>query len=90
MQTPPELRKCALFVNGYLAGNTELGELQLPDSRGTADQYASARTRSHCGMDLTEWTLRVNEMLAEFCRLLSPSVIILGGAISIRWPEFGD
>jgi polyphosphate glucokinase len=79
----------ALFVDGRLWPNTELGELNLPGLLEDAETYASARTRSLLQLELPVWCVRVNRLLSEYCRLLNPDLIIIGGGISAQWAEYG-
>jgi len=76
----------ALFVDGKLFPNTELGHLEL---RGMdAEKWASAHARSAERLDFPAWIARVNEYLVALHRLLWPDVFILGGAVSERFVEF--
>jgi polyphosphate glucokinase len=76
----------ALFVDGKLFPNTELGHLEL---RGMdAETWASARARSAERLDFPAWIDRVNEYLLALHKLLWPDVFILGGAVSERFAEF--
>lgn len=79
----------ALFVDGQLWANSELGHLQLPGGRGEAEEHASARVRAELNLDFPAWVARVNDVLAEFDRLFWPELIIVGGGVSERWQEFG-
>ncbi|MBK7250264.1 MAG: ROK family protein [Gammaproteobacteria bacterium] len=77
----------ALFNDGVLLPNTELGHLTL---RGMdAEHWASARVRTAEKLDFAHWVERVNDYLAEMHRLFWPDVFILGGAVSARFAEFG-
>lgn len=76
----------ALFVDGKLFPNTELGHLEL---RGMdAEKWASAQARSAERLDFPAWIARVNEYLLALHKLLWPDVFILGGAVSERFAEF--
>jgi polyphosphate glucokinase len=76
----------ALFVDGALVPNTELGHLEF---RGMdAEHYAAARLVEHDGMDLESWVRRVDEYLRHLTMVLSPSLIIFGGGISKRFATF--
>lgn len=78
----------ALFENGNLVPNTELGHLEFHGME--AEHYAAARLVKRDGMDLEEWVQRVEEFLAHVDMLFSPSLIIFGGGISKRFDRFGD
>ncbi|HTT00649.1 MAG TPA: ROK family protein [Steroidobacteraceae bacterium] len=76
----------ALFIEGRLYPNTELGHLEL---RGMdAEKWASAHVRTALHLDFPAWIERVNEYLALMQRLFWPDVFILGGAVSEHFAEF--
>ncbi|HUI58627.1 MAG TPA: ROK family protein [Steroidobacteraceae bacterium] len=76
----------ALFCDGKLFPNTELGHIEL---RGMdAEKWASAHVRTAENLDFPAWIARVNEYLARLHALLWPDVFILGGAVSERFEEF--
>lgn len=76
----------ALFVDGILLPNTELGHLELHGM--DAEEWASARIRTALGLDFPAWIERVNEYIGRMHALLWPDVFILGGAVSERFEEF--
>jgi polyphosphate glucokinase len=76
----------ALFMDGQLFPNTELGHLELHGM--DAEEWASARVRTQLGLDWSEWIARVNEYLQRMHALFWPDVFILGGAVSERFTEF--
>jgi polyphosphate glucokinase len=74
----------ALFIDGHLVPNTELGHLEF---RGDSiERWAAASARERDGLGWEEWADRVNDVLDVVGRLLSPDLIILGGGVS-RTPE---
>ena len=76
----------ALFCDGRLFPNTELGHLEL---RGMdAEKWASAQVRTAERLDFPAWSARVNEYLQRLYALFSPDIFILGGAVSERFEEF--
>jgi polyphosphate glucokinase len=76
----------ALFCDGKLFPNTELGHLEL---RGMdAEKWASAHVRTVEKLDFPAWSARLNEYLARLYALFWPDVFILGGAVSERFDEF--
>jgi polyphosphate glucokinase len=76
----------ALFCDGKLFPNTELGHLELHGQ--DAEKRASAQARTVEGLDFPAWIARVNEYLERLHALFWPEVFILGGAVSERFAEF--
>jgi polyphosphate glucokinase len=77
----------AIFVDGRLLPNTELGHLEV---RGMeAEHRASAKVRADRGLDWPEWAAAVNEVLAAYHALLWPDVFIVGGGVTENWERFG-
>jgi len=77
----------ALFIDGRLVPNTELGHLQVGAEE--AEQLASARTRVEKGLGWQAWADEVSAVLAEFHRLLWPELFIIGGGVTENWDSFG-
>ncbi|MDB6089219.1 MAG: polyphosphate glucokinase [Gammaproteobacteria bacterium] len=76
----------ALFIEGQLLPNTELGHMEL---RGMdAEKWASAHVKTALNLDWTDWIARVNEYLDRMHALLWPDMFILGGAVSERFADF--
>lgn len=76
----------ALFLNGALVPNTELGHLQL---RGKdAEHRASARIRDEKDLSWDKWAERVQEYLTHVEALFSPDLIIIGGGVSKHADKF--
>lgn len=74
----------ALFIDGRLVPNTELGHLEF---RGDSiERWAAASARERDDLSWAAWAARVNDVLAAVERLFSPDLIILGGGVS-RKPE---
>ena len=78
----------ALFVDGRLVPNTELGHLQVGSEE--AEQRASARIRVERGLSWQAWAGEVNAVLAEMHRLLWPDLFIIGGGVTENWELFGS
>lgn len=77
----------ALFVDGRLWPNTELGHMEINGRE--AEHQASARVRTVESLDWPAWCRAVNVVLARYHALLWPDLFIIGGGVSERWEEFG-
>jgi polyphosphate glucokinase len=70
----------ALFRDGALVPNTELGHLQI---RGKdAERRAAASIKERKGLSWQEWSKLLSEYLEEIDALLWPDLVIIGGGIS--------
>ena len=70
----------ALFRDGVLVPNTELGHLQI---RGKdAERRAAASIKERKGLSWQEWSKLLSEYLEEIDALLWPDLVIIGGGIS--------
>ncbi len=76
----------ALFIDGRLVPNTELGHVEFHG--GPAEHYAAARLVEEDDMAVEWWARRVNEYLGHLERILTPRLFIFGGGISKRFDEF--
>ncbi len=70
----------ALFIDGRLVPNTELGHLELDGF--DAEERASDRARETENLDWPEWAQRVQRYLSHVEGLLWPDLIIVGGGVS--------
>jgi len=78
----------ALFIDGHLVPNTELGHLEV---RGReAELRAAARIRTEENLSWEAWTDEVNLVLAEMQALLWPDLIVLCGGITEQPEAFMD
>lgn len=76
----------ALFVDGKLLPNSELGQIEV---RGkNAEQRASARIRKEKDMKWEKWGKAVNEYLLAVENLIWPDLIIIGGGVSKKASRF--
>lgn len=78
----------ALFLNGQLWPNTELGHLEIDGIE--AEHYASARVRTVEKLDWPAWCERVNKVLDRYHSLFWPDLFIVGGGVSERFEEYGS
>jgi polyphosphate glucokinase len=76
----------ALFYNGVLFPNAELGH--IPWRGKPFERYAAASARKRARLDWPEWAERVNVYLAVVERLFTPRLIILGGGVSKKAEKF--
>ena len=70
----------ALFVDGTLVPNSELGHLPL--SEGVAEDWAAASVREREDLSWEEYARRLQAYLDLVQRVLWPQLIIIGGGIS--------
>jgi polyphosphate glucokinase len=77
----------ALFSNGQLLPNTELGHLVL-DNGCEAEKYASETARITEDLDWKVWGKRFNRYLMTMENLLWPDLIVLGGGVSKKLHKF--
>lgn len=76
----------ALFVDGRLVPNTELGHLELDGF--VAESRASASARQRDGLSYEAWAERLQRYFAHVERLFSPDLFIVGGGISRKADRF--
>jgi polyphosphate glucokinase len=76
----------ALFIDGRLVPNTELGHMEVDGAEG--EQRASARARSEESLDWAQWTARVNRYLDAINRLFWPELIVMGGGVIENFEEY--
>ena len=77
----------ALFTDGVLVPNTELGHLEFKG--GDAEFYAAARVVAD-SLSEREWASRLNEYLNHLERVLPPDHFIIGGGISKNFDQYSD
>ena len=77
----------ALFTNGQLLPNSELGHILL-DNGVEAERYASESVRVVQKLKWKEWGERFNHYLLTMEQLLWPDRIILGGGVSRQLAKF--
>ncbi|HLN16930.1 MAG TPA: ROK family protein [Acidimicrobiales bacterium] len=76
----------ALFVDGTLVPNTELGHLHLHG--GDAEDWAAESIREHDELSWKEWGHRLQRYLEQIERVLWPQLIIIGGGVSKKSDKF--
>lgn len=76
----------ALFVDGVLVPNTELGHMEI---RGRdAERRSAAAARVRRGLSWKAWAADLDEHLIAIDRLFSPRLFILGGGVSKNPDKF--
>ncbi len=76
----------ALFYDGQLIPNTELGHIEI---RGKdAERRATDRVRIEKDLSWKQWAKRVDEYLDRLEKLLWPDLIIIGGGASKHAAKF--
>lgn len=78
----------ALFTDGKMVRNSELGHLFLKGMDVVAEQFAAASARKRDGLKWEEWAVRFNFYLALVDRILCPDTIILGGGGSKKFDNY--
>jgi polyphosphate glucokinase len=76
----------ALFTDGVLVPNTELGHLEL--NGHDAEKHASTKAREDHDLSWEHWAHRVQKYLAHVEMLVSPELFIIGGGISRKAHKF--
>lgn len=76
----------ALFVDGSLVPNTELGHIEVRGKDG--ERRASAGARKRRGLSMAKWAEALDEYIDRVDHLVWPDLVILGGGISKRAEEF--
>ena len=76
----------ALFTDGVLMPNTELGHIEI--DCGDAELMASDAARQRDDLTWKEWAKRLDTYLNRLESLLWPDLIILGGGVSTKHKLF--
>jgi polyphosphate glucokinase len=76
----------ALFVDGALVPNTELGHLELHGH--DAEKRASTKAKEDHDLTWEHWASRVQKYLAHVEMLFSPDLFIIGGGVSRKSQKF--
>ena len=78
----------AVFVDGRLVPNTELGHLYLRNQKNDAESYAAERIREEKNLSWKQWGKRLNTYFQHIEFLFSPELIIIGGGVSKKHEEY--
>lgn len=78
----------ALFVDGALVPNTELGKLYLENAKEVAELSVASRLRTQEGLSWEAWAARLGAYLRHVEELFSPDLIVVGGGVSADADRF--
>ncbi|MGY6023079.1 polyphosphate--glucose phosphotransferase [Streptomyces spinosirectus] len=76
----------AVFIDGKLVPNTELGHLELGGH--DAEKRASSKAKDDGELTWEHWAHRVQKYLAHVEMLFSPELIVVGGGVSRKSHKF--
>jgi polyphosphate glucokinase len=76
----------AVFTDGALVANTELGHLPL--HHNDAEDWAAESVRENDDLSWKKWSSRLQAYLELVERLLWPSLVIIGGGVSKKSEKF--
>ncbi|ORT61153.1 polyphosphate--glucose phosphotransferase [Streptomyces sp. CB03238] len=76
----------AVFTDGRLVPNTELGHLELDGHE--AEKRASTKVKDDKDLSWEDWAHRVQKYLAHVEMLFSPELFIVGGGVSRKAEKF--
>ncbi|MFF3173264.1 polyphosphate--glucose phosphotransferase [Streptomyces sp. NPDC057900] len=76
----------ALFIDGRLVPNTELGHLELHGH--DAEKHASTKAKEDEDLSWHHWAHRVQKYLVHLEMLFSPELFIIGGGVSRKADKF--
>ncbi len=77
----------ALFVDGHLHPNTELGHLIVKKDK-EAEHWCSAKIKKDESLSWEAWAERVNYYLSRLEFFFSPDLFIVGGGVSKKYDKF--
>lgn len=76
----------AVFVDGHLLPNTELGHIEI--NGGDAERQAAESARQRADLTWKKWGKRLNTYFQALEFLLSPDLFIVGGGVSKKSEKF--
>lgn len=78
----------AVFTDGVLVPNTELGHVMVKDQVG--EKYASDATRKKEDLNWEKWAKRLNDYLDRIEFLVWPDLILIGGGASKKFEKYAS
>lgn len=76
----------ALFLDGQLLPNVEVGSMRYRD--GIAENYASNSARTKKDLSWKEWGKELNNVLQYIDQIINPNMIVLGGGVSKKFAKY--
>jgi polyphosphate glucokinase len=76
----------AIFMNGELVPNTELGHLEIHGKE--AEKWTADSARKRKNLSWNQWAERLNVYLSHLEFLFSPDLFIIGGGVSKKFSEY--
>jgi polyphosphate glucokinase len=76
----------ALFMNGELIPNTELGHLEIKGKE--AEKWTADSARKRKSLSWNQWGERLNVYFSHLEFLFSPDLFIVGGGVSKKFGEY--
>lgn len=78
----------AMFLNGHIVPNVEIGHIYQRNRKLDAEYFASDRARKREDLSWKEWGARLDKYFKYIEMLFSPDLIIIGGGISKKHDKF--
>jgi len=78
----------ALFVDGLLMPNLEVGGIYLKNQKMIAEKYISNRVRKDNDMSWSEFGKRFGKFIRHVDAVFNPDLIVLGGGASKNFEEY--
>lgn len=78
----------ALFVDGELMPNLEIGQIYLKNQKAVAEKFISNKIRKDDDMSWSEFGKKFNKFLSHVDAILNPDLIILGGGASKSFADY--
>lgn len=78
----------ALFVDGELMPNLEIGQIFLKNQKVVAEKFISNRIRKDNDMSWSEFGKKFNKFLKHVDSVLNPDLIVLGGGAAKFFDEY--
>jgi len=78
----------AIFVNGTLLPNSELGHLEIKGHE--AEKWTSDKIRKDEDLKWKAWAERLDTYFHHLEFLFSPDLIIIGGGVSKKFDKYGE